>query len=250
MNNELSIDHRKSEIDLENNKSDNTASALKAAVETFIPGIGSILSEVISVVIPNQKIDRIKLFAQVLDQKVNFIEQEILEVKMKTEEFTDLLEDALRQASRALSDERRDYIASFLKNSLTNEEISHLEEKKLLSILNELNDAEIILLKYEALDQHEKRDFYEQHSSIVSPEPPSLRGTRVEYDKYYLHKSYKNSLQDLGLVEPVFKKPRKGEMPEFDGKTGMVKSTYRQATGLGRLLLRYIDQGVEDGFDE
>ena len=126
----------------------------------------------------------------------------------------------------------------------------NLEAKKLLSILNELNDAEVILLKYEALDQHEKRDFYEQHASVVSPEPPSLRGTRVDYDKYYLHKSYKNSLQDLGLVEPVFKKPRKGEMPEFDEKTGMVKSTYRQATGLGRLLLRYIDQGVEDGFDK
>jgi hypothetical protein len=52
------------------------------------------------------------------------------------------------------------------------------------------------------------------------------------------------------LVEPVFKKLKKGEMPEFGEKTGMDKSSYRKATRLGRLLLRYIDQGVEDGLDE
>jgi hypothetical protein len=65
---------------------------------------------------------------------------------------------------RALwSEERRDYIASFLKNGLTNEEMTHVQQKKLLSILGELNDAEIIFLRYESVHPNNATGIPESH---------------------------------------------------------------------------------------
>jgi hypothetical protein len=116
----------------------------------FVKGIfgivpfGSPIVEAITTVIPNQKLERLVDFVQILNYKIKNAERKIEDHELKTEEFTDLLEDALGQASRALSKERLEYIASLLKNSLTDEELEHFGKKKLLSLLNELNDAEVI----------------------------------------------------------------------------------------------------------
>ena len=55
--------------------------------------------------------------------------------QMNTSEGIDLTEDALVQASRALTEERRLYIANLLRNSLTKEEIGHDQKKKCLIYL-------------------------------------------------------------------------------------------------------------------
>jgi hypothetical protein len=245
MNKELSINPEISEVNLEDKRFDNAAAAIKAAV-SFVPHVGSILTEVVGIVIPDQKSNRVKLFVEVLADKVTYIEKDVLELKMKSEKFTDLFEDALPQAARALTDERREYIANFLKNSLNTEEVAHIGEKKLLSLLNELNDAEVIFLRYEALENYEKDEFYENHSAVLQPVPAPHGSSQSEYDKLFLRRSYQEKLQDLGLMQPVFKSPRKGEMPEFDEKTGRMKSNYQKITGLGRLFLRYIDETYVD----
>ncbi len=75
---------------------------------------GSPIGEAITKVIPNQKLERLVDFVQVLNYKIKNAERKIEEHELKTEEFTDLLEDALGQASRAFSKERLEYIASLL----------------------------------------------------------------------------------------------------------------------------------------
>ncbi len=97
---------------------------------------------------------------------MKYLEDDLLTQKAQTAEFNDLLEDALHQASRALTDERRRHIASLLANSLSREELAHVEQKKLLSLLGELNDAEIQMLKYYSLQGTEQREFAEQHRVI------------------------------------------------------------------------------------
>src|SRR5262245_36974495 len=109
----LSIDAARSEIDLENNASDNAVVALRAALG-IVPGVGSILQEAVGVIIPNQRMDRVVLSLQCFAQKLGYVEQEVLRQKMLSEEFTDLLQDAIPQAARAMSPERRDHIASLL----------------------------------------------------------------------------------------------------------------------------------------
>jgi hypothetical protein len=244
----LSIIAERSKIDLENNSSDKAAVTLKALVG-MIPVVGSILQEAVAVTIPNQRADRIVITMKLFAQKVDYIEEEVLRLKMLSEEFTDLLEDAIPQAARSLSEERRDYIASFLKNSLTSEELDHIHEKKLLSILGGLNDAEIIFLRYESLRPHERQEFFEQHQAILKPVPAATNSPRSEHDKNALRSSFHEKLLELGLLERKFVKPQPGKAPEMDVKTGMLKAEYPDLTQLGRALLRYIDQPASSDRD-
>lgn len=149
--NQISIVNTEQEINLETNKEDMMALFVKSLFG-IVP-FGSPIAEVITAVIPHQKLERLVDFVQLLNYKIKSAERKIEEHELKTEEFTDLLEDALGQASRALSKERLEYIASLLKNSLTQQELKHIEEKRLLLLLNELNDAEIIWLKSYSLNR-------------------------------------------------------------------------------------------------
>jgi hypothetical protein len=167
MGDELSIIKDK-EIDLEGNKSDIGSMLAKGVIGAVpIPYLGAMIAEVVSAIIPNQKLERLTIFVKVLDDKVKYIEKSVLKEKLCSQEGTDLLEDGLIQASRALSDERKQYIASLVKNSLINDELAHLEKKYLLTILNQLNDVEIIYLKYYSLKiVQERNDFREKHIQL------------------------------------------------------------------------------------
>lgn len=239
----LSIDPLQSHVNLANNASDRTASALKGLVGA-VPFVGSILQEAVSVVIPNQRVDRVVLTMECFAQKIAHMEEDVLKAKMLTEEFTDLLEDAIPQAARSLSEERREYIASFLKNSLTSEELDHVHEKKLLSILGELNDAEIIFLRHNSLNAYEKQKegFFEKHLDILAPVKAVFGSPRHDLDKRAMRDSFQEKLIDEGLVRRKFVQPQPGSSPEMDQETGMLKSKYIVITQLGRALLRYIDQ--------
>lgn len=56
----------------------------------------------------------------------------------------------MRQAAYSLSDERREYVASLIANGVSGTAISDQESKHLLQILGELNDVEIIWLRFYA----------------------------------------------------------------------------------------------------
>ncbi|MDT7541152.1 MAG: hypothetical protein QOE33_1056 [Acidobacteriota bacterium] len=241
MSNVLSIINADERVGIDSNQSDIAATFFKSLVGVA-PFVGTFLAETISLVIPNQKLDRLVTFAKVLDDKVKYLEKDTVKLKMQTEEFTDLLEDGLIQASRAMTDERRSYLASLLKNSITNERLSHVENKKLLALLGELNDAEVLTLKYHSLSSLERREFAELHKELFVPIRRSLGAPQANIDKWALRDSYRNKLRELGLVEPVFKRPERGKVPEFDEKTGQIKATSFRATAFGKLLLRHIDQ--------
>ena len=61
-----------------------------------IPFVGSLLSELAGIVIPNQRIDRIEKFAKVLAERISKIDEYFVRAELSDETFTDLLEEALR----------------------------------------------------------------------------------------------------------------------------------------------------------
>ena len=192
MGNELSINPDKNEIDLETTLLEKGSPLIKGILGCA-PYIGSVLSELVGAAIPNQKIERVIIFAQVLDQKLRYMEKDVREAKMKTAEFADLLEDAVVQASRATTDERLEYIASILQNSLTDEEIDHIGQKKLLTILNELNDAEIIFLRANSLGPTKHEVFYKQHENLLKPNPVDGASSWSDNFKEALRESYQKN---------------------------------------------------------
>jgi len=244
MENQLSIVDTEQEINLETNKEDMMSLFVKS-IFGIVP-FGSPIGEAITAVIPHQKLERVVDFVQVLNYKIKNAERKIEEHELKTQEFTDLLEDSLSQASRALSKERLEYIASLLANSLTDEELKHMETKKLLAILNEINDAEIIWLQYYALYGGEQNKFYEEHEKILEISPANLQNSPKEFDKQSIQKSYKQDLVRFGLLREKFKQAKKGEFPEIDYNTGKPKVSYYETSSLGNALLRIIELKPSD----
>ena len=206
-----------------------------------VPIVGPLLSEIVTATIPNQRIDRIEAFVKILDQKVNTHEKALFGTRMADPQSIDLLEDSFIQASRALSDERKHYIAALLKNSVMGDEVNYIEGKRLSSILSSLNDIEILMLISHSNPYDGDNAFDEKHKDVLRSPSADLSSNRDVLDKHAIFQTHKHNLMTIGLLKPRFKTLKKGELPEFDTKTGMMKAQGYDITPLGRLLLRRLD---------
>jgi hypothetical protein len=205
------------------------------------PFVGPLLSELVGTFIPNQRIDRISKYVQELDERLSKFEKSYLQNEMQKEDCADLFEEGFRQATRSLSDERREYIASIIQHSLDEEHISYAESKHLLLILEELNDVEIIWLRsYLSALAGERGKFIEKHKDILKPIVVTGGTDQITRDKADLQQSYKNHLERLGLIQPNYEMARNTYVPESDSFTGKPKVLYYSISLLGKLLLRYI----------
>jgi len=238
------MDSQEDKIELSKTKNDYVASTLKSSLGA-IPFAGPLLAEIAGEVIPNQREDRIIEFAEILEGRLSDLEENFVKSQIQDEYFTDLIEEGIRQASRAISKERKEYIASIITNSLSSDEIDFIESKHLMKILGELNDIELILLKSFSLRTSEAyQEFRKKHENILSKKPTDYQSTQRERDEEALHESYKEHLSQFGLLKPKFKQEIKGrrkKMPQFNNSTGeKIKSGY-QITELGKLLLKKLD---------
>lgn len=232
-------------INLKDNNLDRAVSLAKGVLGAA-PVVGSIMAEVVGAVIPNQRIERITKFVEILDKKLDEVSQDIIRLKVQDEYFIDLLEEGFILASRAITDKRKEHIATIIKNSITNEELSHLEEKKLLNILSELSDAEIIILQFYALIGQDQKVYLTKHRDIIQAPIVHIGSSSEEINREAIYKTFKQNLVSLNLLIPRYAKPKKNELPEFDDKTGMIKANGYNVTTLGRLLLAYLD--LKTGF--
>ena len=123
--------------------------AATRGVANLVPIVGPVLADVLGVAFPQQRIDRIAKFADELERRLSSVEKNLLESQLNNGEFTDLIEEGFRQAARSLSDERQQDIASLIINSLSLESISYAESRHLLRILDQVNDIEIIWLRFD-----------------------------------------------------------------------------------------------------
>ncbi len=229
---------------INNNKTDYLVSAAKGMLGAA-PYVGPIITELIGNIIPNQRIDRISKFIQLLDERIKNIEKPTIEQRLSDTDFVDLFEDSFFAVAKSLTDERRSYIASLLINSLSSKDIAVSKAKILLHLLNELSDPEIILLQFYAKCLTDDRDaFYEKHKNVIEGADAYLGSSKEELDNAALDATRNPHLERLGLIDPLFSATRR-KLPEFDTKTGKIKASSYQISCLGCLLLRFID--LDDG---
>ena len=157
----------------------------------------------------------------------------------------DLFEDGAAQALRALSAERLEYIAALVACGLTSDERKEIEAKQLLKLLDELDDDQVVILQSKLHRHMSSKEFYERHQNVLEPVVAHLQSPRGDLDREALYRLARRQLVDLGLLRQTFRKPRKGEVPEFDDKTGTMKSHGTELRPLGRLLLRLIGLAEE-----
>jgi hypothetical protein len=209
------------------------------------PFVGPLAAEIIGNIIPNQRADRIVRFVQKLDERLKDLEQEALRRRTSDPQFVDIIEDAFFQAAKAVSDERLDHIANVVANGISAEELNHAETKRMLWLLEQLNDSEIVILRSKLAltrgDFDTDADFRAKHKQLLAPDTTHMGSSDEEFEEAALKASYRQHLADLGLVRQHFKRPRKGELPDFDDKTGMLKASGTAITRLGRMFLRYLN---------
>ena len=225
---------------LQNNKIDLIVSAAKAAAGT-VPIAGSFLSEIIGNIIPNQRVDRLAKYMKNLEDKLTEIPTNKINDLLKNENFIDLIEEGFIQASRAITDERRLYIASIILNGINEESLQLSESKYLLKILSELNDIEIIWLRYFLVPTISgDEDFRNKHENILKEIQVYIDCDNDTMIKAALQRSYKEHLERLELIDYRISLDRSTNMPKFNRFDGKPQKKYPMITTLGKLLLKQI----------
>lgn len=212
----------------------------------MIPGVGGILAEVAGQFIPQQRLDRLEAYARHLGTRLDEVSEPQLREKFEDPERIDLFEEGALQSVRALSPERQDYIASIVARGITGDEKARIEAKRMLKLLREVDDDQMIILAGKLHRNERDNSFHDRHAAIFERPRVHLGSERAEIDKEALFELARVELVRLGLLTPTFKTLKKGELPEFDQKTGMIKQQSRRITPLGRMLLRHVRLASDD----
>jgi anion-transporting ArsA/GET3 family ATPase len=229
---------------LGNTTTDIIVSLTKGAVGA-VPFVGSLIAEVVGNVIPNQRVDRIVEFVRLLEERLNEVAQQLLKSRFSDPVVVDLLEDAFTQAARATTKDRLEHIANVVANGISPDELKQAETKRMLWLLGQLTDEEIVILRgrlpLSRDDYQRDAEYQSRHSHILKPDVTHMGSGKNEFEEQALRSSYRQHLYDLGLVRHRFRTARRDELPEFDSKTGMMKSEGSEVTRLGRIFLRYLN---------
>ncbi len=221
--------------------------ALVRGSTSLIPLAGSVVSEFIGTVVPNQRLDRLAKYIAELERKLNRLEITLEDAPYHDEVFSDLFEEACRQAAHSVSEERRSYIATLIASGMSPEGIELAESRHLLRILGELSDVEVIWLRYYRQPTiGGDEEFRETHKTTLHPAPPGINSSPEAHAKYALQQSYKKHLAQEGLLDPRYETEHQTDIPKFDTMTGAMKIQGYQLSPLGRLLLKEIGLGEDE----
>ncbi len=210
---------------LDTNTRDRLVSAAKSATGA-LPFVGTLVGEVIDSVIPGLRIERVVSYLKALDERVGALDEKLenFQNSLKSEEGLDIFEEGIIQASRAVSEERKQRLAHLVANSLSVDQLKYAESRKLLNIYNELTDPEIIWLIYYSLNpvlgKGPHSDWVDNHPDVLKPISREMGAPQEQHERGALQDSYKLTLSRLGLTTE--------------------KNRTTSLTTLGRLMVRYI----------
>jgi hypothetical protein len=208
-----------------------------------IPIAGGFLAEIVGSLIPNQRMDRIVEFLTALDNEFKRLPEDVVEKLRDNELFIDLVEESCIKASRAVSNERREYILNIIKNGISDNDASINNAKYLLGLLSELNDSEVIWLNYFYFCKQpiSKREAFQKlHSNILAPVSRVLGSDKATIRQGAIQDSYKEHLERLGLIKHNIKINKDSNVPEYDRFSNKPKIYNSETTTLGDALLENI----------
>jgi hypothetical protein len=227
---------------LNSNTRDHLVSVLKGALGE-IPLGGSLLAELASVIVPQQRIDRLVDFVRHLDARIASVDQEAAWAKLADENFADLFEETALEAVRAVTEKRREYLAATLAAGLHDALISFVERKHLLRILGQINDIEVIHLRAYVTPQYLDSDvdeFRKMHKEVLKPIPTHDQSTDDEHNKRAFQVNYLDHLESLGLIDRPLKIDSRTKQPVYDSNARTWSTETPRVTRLGKLLLTSI----------
>lgn len=194
-----------------------------------IPFVGSALAELLGIVIPNQRLDRAERYIQLLAEELSAIASRapLSEEVIASEGSANLVEEGMAHALRATSDDRLRYIAKIVAEGLGTAELEAVLRIRLLRLLSELDDGELLLLY--AIDQNEPALLERFRPRQLGFEP-----TGEQMTKEYLLRAGRAKLVRMQLIDEC-QDHRAGEALVDEG--GQPTARY-SVPPLGQVLVR------------
>ncbi|HAI29617.1 MULTISPECIES: hypothetical protein [unclassified Thalassospira] len=180
-----------------------------ASVLGTVPVIGPPIQTVLTELIPNVRADRIEAYIRYLQDQIDELK---LKLALEKPEGLDLFEEGIWQSARAISDDRKKYIAELVAKGLQETGLEQQETRHFMRILEQLDDRQIILLaEYHPANSPtagnvQGTSFHEVNRNVVQPghtvedildhtgREEAQRGAR-------LNEIMRRHLSSLGLLE-------------------------------------------------
>jgi hypothetical protein len=217
---------------LGSNANDRIAATLRAGAG-LVPIIGTALAEIVTEFIPGQRLERIESYLKLLAAEIDKLHLDRKQLQKPAN--VDLIEDGGYQAVRALSEDRRVYIARCVAHGIAATKLAKIRHKRILSLLGDLDDEELTLLAA----------YSTGNSSNWAGLTPRVEGYAKASDEVLLHGAALLKLERLGLMDfRILMKAGSLEEPMIDVRTGKPQG-HHEISELGRLLIRQIQSTAE-----
>lgn len=241
------------------NKFDRIAASLRA-LASAVPLAGGVLAEIVTEIVPEQRIDRIERYLRLLAEEMEqrqaaralrvVYAEDATANRMKEPKNIDLIEDGAHLAARALSSERMRYIVHCVANGIEAEDRAKIHHKRILSLIGQLDDEEILIL--DAFGSNDPQKF-----DRVRPEPAHMNSPPAVIESNAIYDAAISKLERLSLIDfrsqvkeftdRVGSRTEKIVVPEIDA-WGQRRG-HRHITHLGRLVLRSIGLAKGENVD-
>lgn len=199
---------------------------LAAFATSAIPYIGGPISNVLGGIGTVRRINRVRQVVEQLAQDLAGFKSETVEKYVQTEEFEELLERTLRQASDERSDEKRRMYAAFLADDVRAPGPSYDEKIRFLRILEEIQLDHLIVLKALSAEPDANPRMMGSPSQTLSKRLPKMTEAHVTGLVSQLNAMGVTNLQSLKVM-----------------MTGRGAADLRQSiTEYGRRFLKYLDE--------
>ena len=234
--------------ELKPNFTDLVASIVKVGASNIPPynspygqiAYGSIIGEILSNLIPNQRIDRIAKLVSELDNKISNLEEDKIK-KFKDPEAVDLFEEGAFQSARALGDDRIIYISKIVIYGMSGEAIQRMEAKRILSILKELDDGHIIMLSSLLTKNMRNTEFRERHKKVLHGEIVSIKDATEETRNFNAINVFGwQKLISLGLIDVKYRDSSRYQIATHSRRQNNINISGYNLSAIGMLLLQRI----------
>lgn len=221
--------------ELSNNTTDYITSVVKS-VFGAIPIAGPTAQELLGIIIPNQRMDRVVRFIELLGAEFEILhdQAEVLINRMREEQYSSLFYKACVGSADSFSYDRIDYIKNIFVYGLQQSNMQIYKAEALLNLLNRVTDIEIAYLRVYYLmkwDLTQMRE-YQEKTGLQLLRPNIYGGmTREEADDEVAKGIYLNNLVSYGLLEIEYDK--KGKVKYKCSSVGdlLIRTIYKDTTG-------------------
>ncbi len=211
--------------DLGPDRKDVAVAVLRAALGS-VPVAGAVLSELISNIIPNQRIDRIERYLEGLGRKLEAATSaEHLRSLLVDPTNVALVEDGAFQAARALGPERIEQITACVVHGVLSDSTSSLLKRRVLWALGELDDQHLAILSAYATSGYHAVQRLRPRPTATLGRPSTLQ----EQEAVTLWRSALGKLEQMALLDFIPKLKaidNRFPVPQYDSR-GKPEGSYR-----------------------